>query len=47
MPRKTLLWNKKQEKEEIKLADPGHSFSWYKQKEREKKKRLREKVRGR
>jgi len=28
----------KQEKEEIKLADPGHSFSWYKQKEREKRK---------
>jgi Holliday junction resolvasome RuvABC endonuclease subunit len=28
----------KQEKEEIKLADPNHSFSWYKQKEREKRK---------
>ena len=28
----------KQEKEEIKLTDPGHSFSWYKQKEREKRK---------
>jgi Holliday junction resolvasome RuvABC endonuclease subunit len=28
----------KEEKEEIKEANPGHSFSWYKQKEREKRK---------
>jgi Holliday junction resolvasome RuvABC endonuclease subunit len=28
----------KAEKEEIKKANPGHSFSWYKQKEREKRK---------
>ena len=28
----------KAEKEEIKKENPGHSFSWYKQKEREKRK---------